>query len=155
MRPFCMSKQINVSLFLNPSTLDSFSLEILLAETIGGMEVSRYIVLALIILLFLILGCFIESIPMIIIVVPVVLPVILSFGFDPVWFGVISVLMVEAALITPPVGLNVYVISGVARHIAVMEIFRSALPFLLSMIAVVIILAAYPPIALFLPSLIK
>jgi len=126
-----------------------------LAGAIGGLAVSRYIILPLIILLFLVLGCFIESIPMIIIVVPVVLPVILSFGFDPIWFGVISVLMVEAALITPPVGLNVYVIGGVAKYIPVTAIFSGALPFLLSIIMVVIILAAFPPVALFLPGLIK
>lgn len=124
-----------------------------LMSAVGGLEVSRYVILTLIIVLFLILGCFIESIPMIILTVPVVLPIILSLGFSPIWFGVISVLMVEAALITPPVGMNVYVIGGVAKSIPVMTIFRGALPFLISIVVVVIILVAIPQIALFLPNI--
>ncbi len=124
-----------------------------LMNAISGLALPRHATLALIIMLFLILGCFIESIPMIILTVPVVLPVILSLGFSPIWFGVISVLMVEAALITPPVGMNVYVIGGVAKDIPVMKIFRGALPFLISIVVVVIILAVFPQIALFLPGI--
>lgn len=124
-----------------------------LASLIGGLHLGRYAVFTLIILLFLVLGCFIESVPMIILVVPIVLPIITSLGFSPIWFGVICILMVESALITPPVGMNVYVIAGVAKNIPVTSIFRGSQPFLISIIAVVIILAAFPQLALFLPNI--
>lgn len=124
-----------------------------LAAAIGGLALNRYVVFALIIVLYLILGCFVESIPMMILVTPIVLPILVSLGFDPVWFGVISVLMVEAALITPPVGLNVYVIGGMAKDIPMMAVFRGAVPFVIAIIIVVIILAAFPDIALILPRI--
>lgn len=124
-----------------------------LMDTIGGLQMNKYGILALIIVLYLILGCFIESVPMMILVAPVVLPLLEANGFDPVWFGVISVLMVEAALITPPVGMNVYVICGVAKDVPMTTIFRGTMPFLISIIVVVILLAAFPQIALFLPKI--
>ncbi len=124
-----------------------------MANALTGLETSRYVVLLIIVVIYLILGCFIESIPMIILTIPVMLPVIVALGFDPIWFGVIVVLMVEAALITPPVGMNVYVIAGVAKSIPVMSIFRGAAPFVISILVMVIILAAFPGIALFLPTI--
>jgi tripartite ATP-independent transporter DctM subunit len=124
-----------------------------LASLISSLQLDRYAVLALVILLFLVLGCFIESVPMIILVVPIVLPTITALGFSPIWFGVICILMVEAALITPPVGMNVYVIAGVAKDIPVTTIFKGAQPFLISIVAVVIILSMFPIIALFLPNI--
>ncbi len=149
----CMVFAIIYGAFLFSTFIALSRLPDSLMNLIGGLDVSRHTILALIILLYLVLGCFIESIPMIILTMPSVLPVILALDFNPVWFGVIAVLMVEAALITPPVGMNVYVIKGVAKDIPVMVIFRSALPFLISIIVVVVILAVFPQIALFLPGL--
>ncbi len=124
-----------------------------LVDFVGGLEISRYATLSLLIFLFLLLGCFIESIPLIIIAVPITLPLIESLGFDAVWFGVISILMVEAALITPPVGMNVYVLAGATSNLPVTTIFRGSLPFLLAIVATVIILAIFPDLALMLPNL--
>ena len=122
------------------------------ATWVAGLEVSRYVILILILAIYIFLGCFIDAISMMVLTLPVIYPVILSLGFDPIWFGVIAVLMMEAGLITPPMGLNVYTIAGVAKDTPVEEIFRGALPFLISIVVIVAIITALPQIALFLPG---
>lgn len=119
----------------------------------GGLEVSRYVILAIIILIYMMLGCFLDAISMMVLTMPVIFPVIKALGFDPIWFGVICVIMMEAGLITPPVGLNVYTLAGVVKDVPMQTIFRGAAPFLLSMIAVVILITIFPKIVLFLPSM--
>ena len=118
-----------------------------------SLEVSRYVILAIIVMIYLLLGCFLDAISMMVLTMPVVFPVVRTLGFDPIYFGVICVLMMEAGLITPPVGLNVYTVAGVAKDVPMEEIFRGALPFLISMIAITILITAFPKIALFLPSM--
>jgi tripartite ATP-independent transporter DctM subunit len=120
---------------------------------IAGLEVSRYVVLAIIILIYFFLGCFLDSISMMVLTLPVVFPVVESLNFHPIWFGVVMVLMMEAGLITPPVGLNVYTLAGIAKDVPMAEIFKGALPFLLAIILTVVILTLFPEIVLFLPSL--
>ena len=119
----------------------------------AGLEVSRYGILGIVVLIYLILGCFLDAISMMVLTMPVIFPVITSLGFDPIYFGVICVLMMEAGLITPPVGLNVYTLAGVAKDIPMEEIFRGALPFLVSIIAIALLITIFPDIALFLPSM--
>lgn len=119
----------------------------------AGLEVSRYVVLLIIILIYMLLGCFLDAISMMVLTMPVIFPVIKTLGFDPIWFGVICVIMMEAGLITPPVGLNVYTLAGVVKDVPMQTIFRGAAPFLLSMIAVVILITLFPKIVLFLPSM--
>jgi tripartite ATP-independent transporter DctM subunit len=119
----------------------------------AGLQVSRYVILSIIIAIYLILGCFLDAISMMVLTMPVIFPVIKALGFDPIWFGVICVIMMEAGLITPPVGLNVYTLAGVVKDVPMQTIFRGALPFLISMIAVVIIITIFPKICLFLPSM--
>jgi len=99
------------------------------------------------------LGCFLDSISMMVLTLPVIFPVITALHFDPIWFGVVCVLMMEAGLMTPPVGLNVYTIAGIAKDVPMGEIFKGAAPFLLSIIATTIVLTIWPKIALYLPSL--
>jgi len=120
---------------------------------IAGLAVSRYVVLAIIIIIYFFLGCFLDSISMMVLTLPVVFPVIESLNFHPVWFGVVAVLMMEAGLITPPVGLNVYTLAGIAKDVPMAEIFKGATPFLLAIILTVIVLTIFPNIVLFLPSL--
>jgi tripartite ATP-independent transporter DctM subunit len=120
---------------------------------IAGLAVSRYVVLAIIIFIYFFLGCFLDSISMMVLTLPVVFPVIESLNFHPVWFGVVAVLMMEAGLITPPVGLNVYTLAGIAKDVPMAEIFKGATPFLLAIILTVIVLTIFPNIVLFLPSL--
>jgi TRAP-type C4-dicarboxylate transport system permease large subunit len=90
---------------------------------------------------------------MMVLTMPVIYPVILGLGFDPIWFGVIAVLMMEAGLITPPMGLNIFTVAGVARDTPVEEIFRGVAPFLISIFVIVAIITIFPGIALFLPGL--
>ena len=122
------------------------------ATWVAGLEVSRYVILGFILLIYLFLGCFLDAISMMVLTLPVIFPMVLDLGFDPIWFGVIAVLMMEAGLITPPMGLNIFTVAGVATDTPVEEIFRGAAPFLLSIFAVVILITIFPQLALFLPS---
>ena len=120
---------------------------------IAGLGVSKYIILIIIVAIYFLLGCFLDSVSMMVLTLPVIFPVIVAIGFDPIWFGVLLVLMMEAGLITPPVGLNIYTIAGIAKDVPMGTIFRGAMPFLLSVIATAIILTIFPQIATYLPSL--
>ncbi|HSB04457.1 MAG TPA: TRAP transporter large permease, partial [Thermodesulfobacteriota bacterium] len=136
------------SYFLALSTIP-----IVVSAWMASLDVSRYLVLAIIIVIYMILGCFLDAISMMVLTMPVIFPVIKTLNFDPIWFGVICVIMMEAGLITPPVGLNVYTLAGVAKDVPMAEIFKGAMPFLLSMLAVVILITLFPKICLFLPSM--
>lgn len=120
---------------------------------VAGLEVSPYLIHAIIVIIYLFLGCFLDAISMMVLTMPVIFPVVLALGFDPIWFGVIAVLMMEAGLITPPMGLNIFTVAGVARDTPVETIFRGVMPFLLSIFAVVILITIFPKIALFLPQM--
>ncbi|MAU96988.1 MAG: C4-dicarboxylate ABC transporter permease [Fulvimarina sp.] len=117
-----------------------------------GLDLGSYGTLALIMLLFLVMGCFLDAMAMIILMVPIVFPVILEMGFDPIWFGIIVVMTVELGLITPPVGMNVFVINTIAKDVSLVTIFRGVLPFVVTDIIRLIILIALPWIVLFLPQ---
>ncbi|WP_028574559.1 TRAP transporter large permease [Desulfonatronovibrio hydrogenovorans] len=109
-------------------------------------------VLAVILLIYLILGCFIDALALILLTIPIFYPVAVQLGFDPIWFGVIIVLVVGMGVITPPVGANVYVVAGIVHDTPVTTIFRGAWPYLLTIMACIAILTAFPQIALFLPG---
>jgi tripartite ATP-independent transporter DctM subunit len=123
-----------------------------LSQWVGGLGVSPNVIMAFIIFGYLIGGCFMDSLALVTLTVPVLYPVILKLGFDSIWFGVIIVLVAEMGVITPPVGINVYVIKGVARDVPLETIFRGIFPFLVAIIVCTIILILFPQIALFLPS---
>lgn len=126
-----------------------------LSQFIVGLHVSRYLVLALIVVMYLILGCIMEAYSMIILTLPILFPIVTALGFDPIWYGVIMVIMIEQALITPPVGMNLFVMQGVAKDVPLFTIARGALPFVIAMLICVILLALFPQIALFLPKSMK
>jgi tripartite ATP-independent transporter DctM subunit len=107
--------------------------------------------LALILAFFLLMGCILDAMAMIILLVPIVFPVVIQLGFDPIWFGVIIVMTVELGLITPPVGMNVFVINSIARHVSLPTIFKGVMPFVLTDILRLILLVLFPSIVLFLP----
>ena len=119
----------------------------------AGLEVSRYLIHAFMVVIYLFLGCFLDAISMMVLTMPVIYPVVLALGFDPIWFGVIAVLMMEAGLITPPMGLNIFTVAGVVKDVSVEEIFRGALPFLLAIITIVILITIFPKLALVLPNM--
>ncbi len=126
-----------------------------LAEWIGGLPVHRIAIFLAIVLMYLIAGCFIEVLPLIMLTVPIFFPVIVALGFDPIWFGVIIVLLAQIGLITPPVGVSAFVVAGVAKDVPLETIFRGAAIFLPAMVICIIILMIFPQIALFLPNLMK
>jgi tripartite ATP-independent transporter DctM subunit len=123
------------------------------AQWAGSLSVSPYLIHTVIIIIYLFLGCFLDAISMMVLTMPVIYPIILTLGFDPIWFGVIAVLMMEAGLITPPMGLNIYTVAGVAKGVPVETIFRGVAPFLLAIFAVAALITLFPSIALFLPGL--
>jgi TRAP-type C4-dicarboxylate transport system permease large subunit len=90
---------------------------------------------------------------MMVLTLPVVFPVVVALNFHPIWFGVVAVLMMEAGLITPPVGLNVYTLAGVAKDVPMAEIFKGATPFLIAIMVSAVLMTVFPKIALYLPSL--
>jgi TRAP-type C4-dicarboxylate transport system permease large subunit len=123
-----------------------------LAALIDGLGFGAYGMLACIILLYVILGFFIETLSLMVITIPIVAPVIISLGFDPIWFGVLLILMIEMALITPPVGLNLYVVQGVGGGISLNRVMTGALPFVAAMLVMALLLVLFPGIALYLPG---
>jgi C4-dicarboxylate transporter, DctM subunit len=116
------------------------------------LGVGKYGVLALIMVMYLVLGCLMDALAMIILTVPIIFPVIRELGFDPIWFGVIIVMTVELGLIHPPVGMNIFVIKSVVEDAKISTIFYGVLPFIFTDILRLIILIAFPVIALWLPS---
>jgi C4-dicarboxylate transporter DctM subunit len=117
-----------------------------------GLGIGPYGVLVLIMLMYLVLGCLMDAMAMIILTVPIIFPVIMQLGFDPIWFGVIIVMTVELGLIHPPVGMNVFVIKSVVPEVTFTTIFKGVIPFVVTDIIRLVILIAFPVIALWLPS---
>jgi C4-dicarboxylate transporter DctM subunit len=121
-------------------------------EFMTGLGIGPYGVLALIMLMYLVLGCLMDAMAMIILTVPIIFPVVTSLGFDPIWFGVIIVMTVELGLIHPPVGMNVFVIKSVVKDVKFSTIFAGVIPFIVTDLIRLVILIALPIIATFLPS---
>lgn len=119
-----------------------------MATWIGGLAVSPIIVLICILIMYFLLGLFMDALAMLVITIPVIYPIILALGYDPVWFGIIAVLTVELGLITPPMGMNIFVIKAMAPHIKLSDMFRGVAPFIVSDILRLIILVAFPAISL-------
>ncbi|MBF9029681.1 TRAP transporter large permease subunit [Rhodobacterales bacterium HKCCE3408] len=121
-------------------------------DFVNGLGLPAMAVLGLILLIYLILGTFLEGFAMLVLTLPIFFPIITEFGIDPIWFGVLVVLTLEMGLISPPVGLNVFIVKTVAPRVALSDIFIGVLPFWLMMLVTVLILMAVPQIALILPN---
>jgi tripartite ATP-independent transporter DctM subunit len=121
-------------------------------QLLTGLGFGRYGVLAIIMLMYLVLGCVMDAMAMIILTIPVVFPVVTALGFDPIWFGVIIVMTVELGLIHPPVGMNVFVIKSVVRDVKISTIFIGVIPFVVTDLVRLVILIAFPIFATFLPE---
>jgi tripartite ATP-independent transporter DctM subunit len=127
----------------------------LLVESIGGLALPRYVVLAVLLGGYLILGCFMEALSMMLVTVPIILPLILNLGFDPIWFGIIILLGQEMAMITPPLGLNVFVMAGIAKDVPMYGIFKGIVPFLFGLLFCFVLLILFPQIVLVLPNMMR
>jgi C4-dicarboxylate transporter DctM subunit len=125
----------------------------LLAEAAKAMNLSGPMVMFLVIIAYIVFGCFLEAIGMVLITVPVFLPLVKQFGYDPVWFGVIIVIVAEVGLIHPPVGLNLFVIQAHAPDIKITSIYRGIVPFLFAPLLLIVLMFAFPQLALWLPKL--
>lgn len=117
-----------------------------------GLELGAYPTLILILFFMLLLGCVLDAMAMIILMIPILYPVVLALGFDPIWFGVIIVMTVELGLITPPIGMNVFVINTLARDVSLQRIYRGVLPFVATDVVRLALLVAFPWIVLWLPN---
>jgi tripartite ATP-independent transporter DctM subunit len=128
-----------------------------IATWVGGFDLPPYFIMAIIVLIYFIGGCFMDALAFVTLTVPIFFTVVMALGYDPIWFGIIIVMVTEMGVITPPVGINVYVVFGVARRVIgevpLESIFKGILPFLLAVIAGVIILMIFPQIILLLPNL--
>ena len=127
----------------------------ILATWVAGLPLPAWAVMGVIVFIYLIGGCFMDALGMILLTIPIFYPVAIELGYDPIWFGVVIVLITEMGVITPPVGINVYVVSGVAKDIPLETIFKGILPLLGALIVCNIILIIFPHIALFLPNLMR
>lgn len=126
-----------------------------LAIGLKEMGLGTYSTLGLILLGYIILGMFFDGLAMLVVTMPVVYPIVTGLGFDPIWFGVIVVVVIEMGLITPPVGINVFVVKGVAQGVPMATIFRGVLPFWFAMAVCLLLLVLFPQIALYLPGQMK
>jgi tripartite ATP-independent transporter DctM subunit len=132
--------------------LTSLYLTQTLAIAIAELDVNRWVLMGLINVFLLVAGCFIPPAAIILMTSPILLPIITAAGFDPVWFGVILTINMEIGLISPPVGLNIYVINAIAPDVPLMKIMRGAFPYVLCMMLAIVILSVFPEIATWLPD---
>ena len=131
------------------------TLTLILGDWAGGLPLPPIAIMGLIIFLYFIAGFFMDSLALVVLTIPIIFPVVLRLGFDPIWFGVIIVLTCEMGVISPPVGTNVFVIKGIAEDIPLETIFKGIFPFLGAMVVCTAIIVAFPQIATFLPSFIS
>ncbi|MDZ7663944.1 MAG: TRAP transporter large permease [Desulfotignum sp.] len=129
-----------------------------IAGWVSGLEISPVLVLGVILLIYFFGGCFMDALAFVTLTVPIFFPVVMELGYDPIWFGIIIVMVTEMGVITPPVGINVYVVYGVAKNVLdegvpLEKIFKGIFPFLIAVIVGVLILIIFPQIIMYLPNL--
>lgn len=124
-----------------------------LAGWVSGLGLSPTVIMILIVIMYMLLGTFIDEVSMVLLTIPVFYPLIVALGFDPIWFGIMIVMVVEVGMISPPVGMTLYVIKGIAPDIPIGTIFRGVIPFLLVEFIFIAIIIAFPQIVTFLPNL--
>ncbi|MGD8302277.1 MAG: TRAP transporter large permease [Desulfobacterales bacterium] len=133
--------------FLAVTTIPS-----VLSTWVVSLPLPHWAIMLVVMFFFFIGGCFMDALGMILLTIPIFFPVAVALGYDPIWFGVVIVLVTELGVITPPVGINVYVVSGIAKDIPLEVIFKGAFPFVLTLLAYLIIMIFFPQLALFLPG---
>ncbi len=123
-----------------------------LGESLTSLGLGAYGVLFMIVVIYLVLGMFMDGLAMLVVTIPIFFPIMMDLGFDPIWFGVIAVILIEMGMITPPVGLNVFVVKSVAHDVPMMTIFRGVLPFWFAMAGCLLVIIVFPQIALAIPE---
>lgn len=126
-----------------------------LATFVEGLTVSKYLILVVIILIYAVMGCFMDSLAMVMLTVPIFYPIMIALGFNGIWYGVVMVMVMQLGLITPPVGMSAYIIQGVAKDVSLSTIFRGLVPMVLAMLVAIAIVIVFPDTALFLANLVS
>lgn len=124
-----------------------------LANWLSSLTLPSWIIMGFIILFFLLAGCFVDALALIMLTIPIIYPVVTGLGYNPIWFGVIVVIVTQMGVISPPVGVNAYVVSGIERDVPLQVIFRGTIPFLLTLVLAAVILMLFPALSLWLPNL--
>jgi tripartite ATP-independent transporter DctM subunit len=137
--------------FLN-FTLASAGLGRELQAFLGGMGLTPLMTMLVIVCIYIVLGFFIETLSLMVVTIPIIVPIVVELGYDPIWFGILMIVLIEMALITPPVGLNLYVVQGARKSGKISDVMLGTIPYILAMLAMTIALLAFPGIALFLPN---
>jgi C4-dicarboxylate transporter DctM subunit len=125
-----------------------------LAESVKSLPLPPYAIFSVIVVVYILLGMFLDVVSAVALTIPIIFPTVVALGFDPIWFGVIVTLVQEMGLITPPVGMNVFVLAG-ATEVPISIMFRGVLPFVLAMLVGIVLLSVFPEIALFIPNMMK
>jgi TRAP-type C4-dicarboxylate transport system permease large subunit len=154
-RTTCMVMLIVIAAFFLNFVMSSIGLINAVTELVTGLNWAPFWVMLAIIGFYLVLGCFMETLSLMIATTPIVVPIIKAIGYDPIWFGVVYMILLEVALITPPVGVNLFVVQSVRGGGSLRDVIVGATPFVLVMIAMIGLLLAFPGIATYLPSLIS
>ena len=139
--------------FLN-FTLASAGLGRELQEMLGGLGLTPMMTILVVVGIYIVLGFFIETLSLMVVTIPIIVPLVVAQGYDPIWFGILMIVLIEMALITPPVGLNLYVINGIAPDISLKTILKGSLPFVACMVIAIILLCIFPGLATWLPDLV-
>jgi TRAP-type C4-dicarboxylate transport system permease large subunit len=153
-----MRESVMIMMIIGASGVFSYMLSSLfvtqsLAESIAMLDVNRWVLLAIINLFLLVAGFFLPPVAVILMTAPILLPIINAAGFDPYWFAIIMTINLEIGLITPPVGLNLYVINSIAPDVPLRTILAGAMPFVLMMVLGIVILCVFPGLVTWLPDL--
>lgn len=143
---------ILAAVFLN-FVLSVIGLTQALADFVTNLGLSPFQTMLMIVFILVLLGCFMETLSMLLITAPLITPIVVALGYDPVWFGILLMVLLETALITPPIGINLYVVQGVRGRGEMLDVMKGAAPFVITMFAMIALLLAFPQIALWLPSL--
>jgi tripartite ATP-independent transporter DctM subunit len=153
MRTTAMIMLILISANYLNFVLDAIGLADTLSEFVNNLGMTPFKTLMVVISMYVILGFFVETLSLMVITVPIVTPVLIGLGYDPVWFGILMILLVEMALITPPVGLNLYVVQGVRRKGSISEVMIGSSPFVIMIAIMIAIMVAFPNMALVLANM--
>ncbi|WP_457094673.1 TRAP transporter large permease [Microvirga sp. P5_D2] len=152
MRTTAMIMLIIIAAYFLNFVITAIGLTQMITDTVAGLGLSKYQMLLAVVVFYLILGCFMETLSMMITTIPIVAPVMVALGFDPIWLGVVIVVLIEAALITPPVGLNLYVVQSLRTRGSLNDVIIGSIPFVFSMLVLILLLALFPGLALWLPA---
>ena len=155
MRTTAMIMLIIVAAYFLNFVITGIGLTNLITGAVASLGLSKWGMLVAMVVFYLVLGCFMETLSMMITTIPIIAPVMVALGFDPIWLGIIIVILIEAALITPPVGLNLYVVQSLRAGGSLNDVIAGSLPFVIAMIVLIGLLAIFPGLALWLPSLVR